>query len=176
MRRVLALVLLVTAAASLPFVVALGRAEAPAASPLSDVAWLAGHWVGSTPAGAYIEEVWMPERDGHMLGSFRWDRGQGRWLFEFMSIETGALSAAPLTLRLKHFDRGFRGFEDRTESTTFTSTTRTADTVVFELRQEARQVNLTYTRVGDSGLHVRFEETQPGQPVTRLEFPYTRRR
>src|SRR5918993_871536 len=122
MRRFLAFVLLVVAAASVPFLIALGRAEAdPAPAPLADVTWITGHWVGKTDRGQHIEEMWMSARDGLMLGSFRWDLGNGKWLFEFMSLDAGTSAApAPVTLRLKHFDRAFHGWEEKTVSTTFT--------------------------------------------------------
>lgn len=175
MRRVLALVFLVAAAASLPIVAVRGRAQSSGqTAALHDVAWLAGHWVGTTPNGAYIEEMWMPERDGHMIGSFRWERGAGRWLFEFMSLEAAPATSGALTLRLKHFDRAFKGMEEKTESTTFTSTARTSSQIVFELKEGARLVRLTYAKAAGDGLAVTFEETEPGKPPTRLEFPYTR--
>ena len=139
MRRVLAFVLLVVAAASVPFVIALGRAEAdPASAPMADVSWITGHWVGKTDRGQHIEEMWMPERDGLMLGSFRWERGNGRWLFEFMSLDTGTPAApTPLTLRLKHFDRAFRGMEEKTASTTLHG--RRAIGIAGALRAEGRR-------------------------------------
>lgn len=55
-----------------------GQSAAPAPASLADLSWLAGRCVGNTRRGAYIEELWMPGHDGLMLGSFRWDRGNGR--------------------------------------------------------------------------------------------------
>jgi len=175
MRRVLALVFLVVVASPMPSLTMARGTQAPAvATSLQDLSWLAGHWVGKTPRGDYIEEMWMPERDGHMLGSFRWERGNGRWLFEFMSLEAAPATPGALTMRLKHFDRAFRGMEEKTESTTFTSTERAASRVVFEFREDARVVRLVYLRTGPDALSVTFDETEPGKPAVHIEFPYTR--
>lgn len=147
-----------------------------ATSPLNDVAWLAGSWVGTTNRGAFIEESWMAERDGLMLGSFRWDRGDGRWLFEFMSLEVDPASPSTLLLRLKHFDRAFKGLEERADSTTFRSIEKSASRVLFELKASGRIVRLTYARTGTDGLLVTFDESEPGKPPSRIDFSYTRAR
>jgi hypothetical protein len=139
------------------------------------MSWLAGHWVGTTAGGQHIEEMWMPAHDEHMIGAFRWERGQGRWLFEFMSLDPGtAATPSPLTLRLKHFDRGLRGAEDKAVSTTFIATEVSAARLVFALTENARSVRLTYTLVAPDRLDVLFEETETGKPATRIEFPYRR--
>lgn len=150
--------------------------ERPSAaqSALDRVSWLAGSWVGTATGGAFIEESWMAPRDGLMLGSFRWDRGSGRWLFEFMSIEADPASPDTLVLRLKHFDRGFRGSEEKAESMTFRTVELERSRVVFELRRDQSVVRLTYARQGDDGLTVTFDETEAGKPPTRLEFSYRR--
>jgi hypothetical protein len=176
MRRAAVIVLLaITMLASAPPTMA-GRAQTTAApaSPLNDLAWLAGRWVGKTARGAYIEEHWMPAHDGLMLGSFRWDRGNHRWLFEFMSLEADPAVPATLVLRLKHFDRSFTGLEEKTASTTFRAIETSADRVLFELKEPTRVVRLTYARTGPDALTVTFEESEPGKPATRIEFPYAR--
>ena len=86
MRRRLALVLLVAAAVSLPFAPAASRAQTSTTTSLSEVSWLTGHWVGKTAKGEHIEEMWMADQGGVMIGSFRWQRPDGRWLFEFMQL------------------------------------------------------------------------------------------
>lgn len=176
MRRAGVLVSLAIMLVSLPPLEVVGGAQptAPAPASLSDLSWLAGRWVGKTGRGAYIEELWMPAHDGLMLGSFRWDRGNGRCLFEFMSLEADPAAPATLILRLKHFDRAFTGLEEKTDSTTFRASETSADRVLFELKQSARVVRLTYARTGPDGLTVTFEELVPGTPATRIEFAYSR--
>ena len=174
MRR--AVTVLVLVLALLPSMVssALAQGSTPAAS-LQDVSWLAGHWVGTTAGGQHIEEMWMPARDGLMIGSFRWERGQGRWLFEFMSLDTGTpASPTPLTFRLKHFDRGFRGLEEKTASTILTPIEASASRVLFEMKDGERVVRITYSHPAPDGLLVVFDETAPGQTAVHIEFPFTR--
>jgi hypothetical protein len=154
-------------------------AQAPpaATTALAELSWLVGHWQGETARGRHIEEMWMPAEDGVMIGSFRWARGNGRWLFEFMSIDVmppPLSSAPPLTLRIKHFDRGFRGLEDQASSTTLMLVEQTADRVVFELRETGRTVRVGYARSGADQLTATFDETEAGKPAVHLEFPYTR--
>lgn len=157
-----------------------------ASAAVDDLAWLVGHWVGTTARGAHVEEMWMPAIDGHMVGSFRWARGNGRWLLEFMTIERGdpgttapasssaAASTAPLVLRIKHFDRVLRGLEEKDVSTMLALVEHSATHAVFEFREGARTVRVGYRRDGPDGLTATFDETQPGQPAAHLEFPYKR--
>jgi len=172
-RAAVAFVLVLT---MMPLMTASARAQgsAPAVS-LQDLSWLVGRWVGTTASGQHIEEMWMPAQDGMMIGSFRWERGQGRWLFEFMSLDTGPAAAqTPLTFRLKHFDRGFRGLEEKTVSTTLTPIEASPSRVLFEMKEGERVVRIMYAHPSPDGLLVVFDETAPGQSPVHIEFPFTR--
>jgi hypothetical protein len=174
MRRAVTLLVLVVAAMPLLGTSALTQTAAPSTS-LQDLSWLAGRWVGTTATGQHIEEMWMPARDGLMIGTFRWERGQGRWLLEFMSLDTGTATApAPLTFRLKHFDRGFRGLEEKAVSTTLVPIEASASRVLFEMKEGERVVRITYTQPKPDALLVVFDETAPGQTAAHFEFPFTR--
>jgi hypothetical protein len=176
MRRADLLVFLMIALLPMTPLTIVGDAQttSAAATPVDDLSWLAGRWVGKTARGAYIEELWMPAHDGFMLGSFRWDRGNGRWLFEFMSLEADPAAPATLVLRLKHFDKAFAGLEEKTASTTFRSREASAKRILFELQESGRVVRLTYVRTAPDAMTVTFEESEPGKAATRIEFPYTR--
>jgi hypothetical protein len=92
-----------------------------------------------------------------------------------MSLDAGTSAApAPVTLRLKHFDRAFHGWEEKTESSTFTVVEQSASRVLFEMKASARTVRLAYEKTGPDTLKVTFDETESGKPATRLVFPYTR--
>jgi len=176
MRRAAVVFVLVLAVLPLMATSALAQGSAPAV-PLQDLSWLVGRWVGKTSSGQHIEEMWMPAQDGLMIGSFRWERGQGRWLFEFMSLDTGTpASPTPLTFRLKHFDRGFRGLEEKTASTILTPIEASASRVLFEMKDGERVVRITYSHPAPDGLLVVFDETAPGQTAVHIEFPFTRAR
>jgi hypothetical protein len=174
MRRMLALVFLVVTAASIPFVAALSWAQPSSTTTLADVAWLTGHWAGTTAKGELIEEVWMPDRGGMMIGSFRWQRANGRWLLEFMQLLDTPTAIAPFALRIKHFNQDFRGMEEKDASTSLVATERTATRVVFEMKDAARVVKVGYEKKGPDAILAWFDEQEPGKPAVHIEFPYTR--
>lgn len=153
------------------------QSETHAAS-LDSAAWLVGHWVGTTASGQHIEEMWMPAVDGHMLGSFRWARGDGRWLFELLALDTQSVpaGATTLVLRIKHFDRALRGMEEKGDSTTLRLESHGPDRLMFVLTDAARTVRVGYTRQDADRITATFEEVVPGTPAVRLAFPYTRAR
>ncbi|MBA2355437.1 MAG: hypothetical protein H0V80_12300 [Acidobacteria bacterium] len=157
---------------------------AAASTTAADLSWLVGHWTGTTAQGQHIEEMWMPARDGLMLGSFRWERDDHRWLFELLAIAdpttgapvSGAGARAPgrLVLRLKHFDRQFRGLEAQEASTTLTLVEHTDDRVVFEMIEGKRLVRVGYTRKDADTLVAFYDATETGKPAMHIDFPYTR--
>lgn len=145
---------------------------------LDSAAWLVGHWVGTTASGQHIEEMWMPAVDGHMLGSFRWARGDGRWLFELLALDAQSPPAGetPLVLRIKHFDRALRGMEEKGESTTLRLESHGPDRLMFVMADATRTVRVGYTRQDADRITATFEAVAAGKPAVRLEFPYTRAR
>ncbi len=60
-----------------------GAGQALSAPPALD--WLAGHWCGGE-GGRHIEEVWLPEAGGALLGMSRTLRDGRIETFEFMRI------------------------------------------------------------------------------------------
>lgn len=68
----------------------LATGAATAAGPEFD--WLAGHWCGSVD-GRRIEEVWLPEADGTLLGMSRTLRDGKAESFEFMRIVSAGKNA-----------------------------------------------------------------------------------
>ena len=174
MRRILALVLSVAAAALLPFAPALTSAQTSTTTSLSEVSWLTGHWVGKTAKGEHIEEMWMADQGGMMIGSFRWQRANGRWLLEFMQLLDTPTAIAPFSLRIKHFNQDFRGMEEKDASTSLVATERTATRVVFEMKDAARVVKVGYEKKGPDAILAWFDEQESGKPAVHIEFPYTR--
>jgi len=77
---------------------------------IEDVAWLAGRWTGDFSGGAG-EEVFAPPAGDSMIGMFRLVK-EGRIVFSeliYIVEEEGSL-----VLKLKHFDRDLKGWEERT--------------------------------------------------------------
>lgn len=76
--------------------VAMALAAASGAAPVAanpqaglQLDWLAGHWCGDSE-GARVEEVWLHEAAGTLLGMSRTMRGSRTESFEFMRIAADA--------------------------------------------------------------------------------------
>jgi len=69
------------------FLAAMLALQAPAA--VSDLGWMAGHWV-SEADGRWTEESWTAPRSGLMLGVNRSGRGEAARSFEFIRLQAGA--------------------------------------------------------------------------------------
>lgn len=104
----------VFAAASLA---AFAQADAPKTGPapspparIADVAWMQGYWAGEGMGGT-IEDVWMPPRNGVLLGAFRLVKSDGsRGFYELMAVEE---HEASLRFVVKHFHPDWIGWEDK---------------------------------------------------------------
>ncbi|HET6381407.1 MAG TPA: DUF6265 family protein [candidate division Zixibacteria bacterium] len=82
----------------------------PIAATADDLAWLTGRWLGGDGADR-LEEVWIAPHAGTLPGMFRWHRnGQPRF-YELMSVEP---EGSGLVCRIKHFDPGLRGWQEKT--------------------------------------------------------------
>ncbi len=76
---------------------------------IDKLSWLSGGWKGEKWGGT-IEEYWSEPEDGNMIGMFRFIR-DGRIQFtELMYIQE---KDQTLLFRLKHFDKDFKGWEDK---------------------------------------------------------------
>ncbi|OOG78098.1 DUF6265 family protein [Algoriphagus sp. A40] len=111
--------------------------QSPGKGKVEDLAWLVGFWSGSG-LGGECEEVWMPAKDGHMIGTFRfWN--EGKLVFsEFMNI---VQEGDTFSMKLKHFNPDLTGLEDKEEWTTFRLVEVGENTVWFH--------GLTLERKGD---------------------------
>ena len=56
------------------------------AATVADLAWMAGHWKG-TSGDTIMEEIWTDPRGGMLLGMHRDVNANGRSFFEFLRIE-----------------------------------------------------------------------------------------
>ncbi len=139
---------------------------------LSDVAWLAGTWRGNLYGGK-IEEVWMPQQGGVMMGMFRMvnPRGQAN-IYEFQIIEE---TAEGVRLRIKHFNRALKGQEEREKFVDFKLTKAGADQATFEATEDDSRVTLIYKRHADGRLEIDFLKviTSTGKEQKML-FPFER--
>ena len=108
----LARTLLLLAALAAP-AVAQDRPAPPAR--IGAIAWMQGLWEGEG-LGGRIQEVWMPARDGVMLGAFRLMKPDGKGFYELFAVEEHAGS---LRFVVKHFNPDFVGWEEKGEAQRF---------------------------------------------------------
>ena len=93
-------------------------AQAPASPPapppakIESMAWLAGYWVGEGLGGT-MEDIWMPPRDGVMLGAFRLTKPDGKGFYELFWIEEWEGS---LRFVVKHFHPDWVGWEEKDQA------------------------------------------------------------
>ncbi len=150
-----------------PWLTWLLASSALAATPLGsvvDLAWIAGDWVGRL-GEAVIEESWAPPAGGTMMGMFRLVDGGAVRFYEFMTIEP---SEEGPQLRIKHYDPGLVGWEEKTESVKFRLIELGDRRAVFETRKEGHPERLIYTR-DDEGLVIVLDKPADG---SRTEFRY----
>jgi hypothetical protein len=82
----------------------------PVAARIADVAWLQGYWIGEG-LGGVVEDVWMPPREGVMLGAFRVVKADGsRGFYELFAVEEAGES---LRFVAKHFHPDWVGWEEK---------------------------------------------------------------
>lgn len=115
------------------------------------VAWLAGSWEGEGFGGTF-EEVWSPPSARTMLGTFKLMHDGRLSMYEIIIIveEKGSL-----TLRLKHFNADFSGWEAKDDYISFPLVALTDDAAHFE--------GLTYSRGGPDRLDVYLATTSDGE-------------
>jgi hypothetical protein len=75
----------------------------------ADLGWLTGTWLGRNGDDA-VEEHWSPLGGNTLVGMFRWVSAGRVRFYELLAIEQdGDL----VRLRIKHFDPGLIGWEER---------------------------------------------------------------
>lgn len=87
------------------------QAPAPPAAKIADAAWLQGYWDGEGMGGS-VEDIWMPPRNGVMLGAFRLLKpaGAAGSFYELFAIEEHEGS---LRFVAKHFHPDWLGWEEK---------------------------------------------------------------
>lgn len=94
----------------------------------ADLSWLAGAWQG-WHASDPIEEVWSAPAGGALMAMFRWLNGEQVRFYEFMTLE--ATPDEQVLLRIKHFNPGLVGWEERALSADFLLVQLSSQEAVF---------------------------------------------
>jgi hypothetical protein len=120
---------------------------------LKPLSFLSGHWKSEAP-GEVDEEYWSPPIGGSMVGTFRVVRDGGAVFYEFWAVEVEDGNAV---FKMKHFNRGLLGWEDKNDMVRLTLSVKVEQNVSFtsqdgslDLRSEQKGDELISTlRVKD---------------------------
>ena len=94
----------------------LDEGAAPPPARLDGFAWLAGHWVGTGFGGAHVEEIWTAPEGTSMSGMFRLVSKGAAQVYELCVLLPVDQT---VELRLKHFTRELKGWEEKADHVTF---------------------------------------------------------
>ena len=108
---------------------------------LADVSWLVGSWRGEA-FGDTFEEVWNPPSAGSMVGMFKMLQGDEVYFYELVLLveEEGSLS-----LKVKHFNADFTGWENKDDYVDFRFVKAGDDAVHFS--------GISFYRISDDEMH-----------------------
>jgi len=117
--------------------------------------------------GGMGEEHWSPPSGDSMVGTFHFVRdGKGRF-YELMLIEQ--TTHGPV-LRLKHFNAGLIGWEDKTQVYSFPLIECRQGMAIFEL--ENKKSRLTYSRTSKETLSVVLDEPSNDSKLHSENFKF----
>lgn len=142
-------------------------AESPQPTSLADLSWITGDWVGGE-GDSFIEEQWSAPEGDAMMGMFRLIQEDNVVFYEFMTITPGP---SGIELRIKHFDPGLVGWEERADSIVFDLQEIGDYRAVFETEKDGNPERLVYERSRDE-LVITLEKPADG---TRTPFRYRRK-
>jgi len=138
-------------------------------SSLEGFSWLEGVWRGEMDAVTIEEQLSGPLGDS-LMGMFRYvEAGQARF-FELMTIEMAGEETQAI-FRIKHFNPGLRGWEEKDEAVEYVLVSLADGEAVFVKRSDVDRNWMAYRRSGDE-LRVTFEKRQGETPEG--EFVFTR--
>jgi len=101
--------------------------QIPAASQLVPLAFLAGHWTGDAE-GSHSDEIWSNPAGSSIIGMYR-EVDQGKPVFyEFWAIE---LDGTTPVFKMKHFNAGMIGWENKEEMVRLPVTESSPTSVTF---------------------------------------------
>ncbi len=113
---------------------------APVLQPL---AFLSGRWTSDSAEGRE-EEYWSQAMDRSMVGTFRVLKDGDAVFYEFWVIEVENDKAV---FKLKHFDRGLRGWEEKADMVRLNLSVSADQDVLFS--KPDHSLSLRYQRNGD---------------------------
>ncbi|MEY4938438.1 MAG: hypothetical protein RIQ93_173 [Verrucomicrobiota bacterium] len=104
-------------------------APAPINANVSDLGFLAGHWQGTTASGGAIEAMWTAPSGDNALGTMRMMKAGKATMYEILVAEQ---AGAGVSFRVKHFNPGLTGREEKDVSDRYTVIELARERVVLE--------------------------------------------
>jgi len=133
------------------------NSSSPVQVTLSDLNFMIGLWQADW-SGGLGEEQWGRPSGDSMVGTFRFVKDGKAQFYEFMLIEQTTRGPA---LKLKHFNAGLIGWEEKAEVYSFPLIECRANNAIFE--REDKKSRLTYSRTSREALQVVLEEPSDGR-------------
>ena len=146
------------------------NSQSPAAIPdIHTLTWMAGSWSGLAD-GDPVDEHWSSPAGGMMMGMFRWLKNERVYYYELLVIEP---ASSGLVLRLKHFDTGLNGWEEKGMAVAYPLVHASENEAVFERGGSFRSTRFVYRRINAGELLVTTHDRK-GDDIVTCEFRYTR--
>jgi Domain of unknown function (DUF6265) len=121
------------------------KVSPPSTGQLTDLSWLAGHWLGKWgPRTA--EQIWMPPRGGLMLGTFRLYEDDQTLLVELFTV---AQRQDGIELSFRHFTPELVPWE-KSPATVLTLETVGSDRIVFTNPRNGQPKRAIFIRVDEN--------------------------
>lgn len=109
---------------------------------LQDISWIQGHWKGEA-FGGIVEEIWTPPLGGSMMCAFKLVVDEEVRFYEIVTITEEENS---LMLRLKHFHKDLKGWEEKDETVDFPLVKITPEKMFFD--------GFTFERISDNEMNI----------------------
>lgn len=142
-----------------------------AAAGVTDMAWLAGHWVDESE-GNLSEETWGPPSGDCLVGMWRLVIGGKAKVFELLTITT---EPDGLVLRLRHFDRSGVAWEDKEHPLALKLVRSKEREAVFQGKGTEGFLRISYRRMDDALTSI-VEKGASEKEAKREEFRFVRKR
>jgi hypothetical protein len=137
LKRILALAIGIAVCA-----VRVGTSQAPAAS-IQSLAFLSGTWTEDSPDG-HEEEYWSKPIGSSIVGTYRVVKDGSAVFYEFWAIES---EASHLVFKMKHFNQGLVGWEEKADMVRLTTSVSGPHDVLFSNADGS--LTLRYQRSGE---------------------------
>jgi hypothetical protein len=132
---------------------------------IEDFAFISGHNRGEMDGGI-IDEHWSEPAGNSLIGMFRYIKGGKVQRYEFLSIEN---SPNGPVLRLKHFNPGLIGLEDKTEFSSYALVSLKPGEAVFE--RSDKTAGLIFRSTSKETLEVTHERS--GQKPQVFQYAHS---